>query len=244
MKLPRVKAPRYKNEDVGQWRIRRVDGGYFMRGYASPPAVSPPCYTLSKGSTTWMSTSPLERESHAVHLKHARGTVVVCGVGLGVYLYNLVQNPLVTRVVAVDSDRDILGWCQDKSRGWDGGDKISWLWGDARSIVYGDLHRMGVEDAPDYLYVDIWPSLMHVRTVEDAQDIQRGVKALNVGWWGQELWFALWCANNLRPGEDVTLDTFDEWCLDFGSSVYERSTEYVDYCRRVATNMAEGAGWT
>lgn len=222
----------------GPWRVERVAPGtahhgedfVLERGYWSGINWEPCFHKLVRNNRVWMSAGRMELESHAVHLKHARGTVVVCGVGMGLFIYNLCLKPQVTRIVAVDKDPWVIDMVRHWAESWPGSSKIVWAEADALEFNRASLVDLGVHEAPDYLYVDIWPTSFNDAAVLDTSRIQRGLLALCVGWWTQEFEFAKWCANRRVNHRDIKLDDFDRWCLDLDMAVHERSREYMDYC--------------
>ena len=244
IKFPPVRKPVFKAEKFGHWEVEKVPpmskNRVVQRGYHSRVRDEALYWMLKHNGKVWMTTSLLDMQSHAVHVKHAKGTVMVCGIGMGVFLYNIALKPEVDRIVAVDINYDIMEWCKERAKKWDGFDKIQWLVSDARTLQRPILTaHYGMVNGPDHLYVDIWPTLMDKRTMTDVTTIQRQVLARNVGWWGHELWFMLWCNQNSRSSEEINLDTWDEWCLDVDMNIYERSTEYLSYCGKVAKNQVD-----
>jgi hypothetical protein len=95
----------YRRLDASKVKPYRLARTRLLLGHGY---VEPPGYFLERDGDMWMSTSRLERESHAIHVKHATGNVVVCGVGMGMYLFNIAGLDRVERIVAVelDSSRD------------------------------------------------------------------------------------------------------------------------------------------
>ena len=247
MGLPTVRVPFEEQlpEEVGPWSLGRVppmrrrgDRLYIaQRGYWSGFDWEPCFWYLVRDGRVWMSTSRMERESHALHLKHAKGVVVVCGVGLGMFLYNVCCKPDVTRVIAVDIDEHLLSWCRERARRWVGGDKIKFLYADAKELNRTMLSReFGVQELPDYLYVDIWSDMDPDCALPDVQHIQGNVRARVVSWWTQEIAFVRWCMESGVPKGKIDLDAFDCWSLDTGLLTPERSGAYLRYCVAVARN--------
>ena len=186
-----------------------------------------------------MVSSRRELESQAVHLKYARGVVVMCGVGMGIMLYNLCMKPDVSLVVAVDSDPGVIEWVRGLSAEWLGADKIRWLVGDALNLDRTALSRhAGVQDVADYLYADIWSVLGAERAAQDVAAIQSRLLARSVGWWGQEIDFVMWAKDSGFEWDMVDLDAFDLWCLDIDMVLHERSSKYIRYCRQVVINQS------
>src|SRR5438874_505544 len=152
--LPLPQSPNYFCGRYGDWTLKEKAEASFERGYFTGFDVEPPGHYLVNDGEVWMSTSRLERESHAVHLKHARGNVVVCGVGMGLFLYNIASLPRVDRIVAVDLDANVINLVQHATDfdSWQGREKIRFVNKDALQLKPSDIGMAHV----DYLYVDIW----------------------------------------------------------------------------------------
>ncbi len=247
MDLPTVRVPSggYKPGQIGPWTLDKVPAmtriknkpHIAQRGYWSKFDMEPCFWYLKRDDKVCMSTSRMERESHALHLKYAKGVVVVCGVGLGMFLYNLCRKPDVARVIAVEIDEHILSWCSDRAERWPGRDKIEFLHADAMDLSRTTLSKgFGIQELPDHLYVDIWPDMNSEGALPDVQHIQRNVMARVVSWWTQEIAFIQWCAENDIPKNEIDLDVFDRWSLDIGLITPERSGAYLRYCMAVALN--------
>ena len=139
--LPFPQSPNYCCGRYGGWTLEEKFGASFERGYFTGFDVEPPGHYLENDGDIWMSTSRLERESHAVHLKHAKGNVVVCGVGMGMYLYNIASKPSVERIVAVDLDANVINLVQHATafESWLGREKIRFVNKDALQLDSADI---------------------------------------------------------------------------------------------------------
>ena len=184
-----------------------------------------------------MSTSRLERESHAVHLKYAKGNVVVCGVGMGMYLYNIACREKVERIVAVDLDPCVIELVQNATRfeSWPGRDKIRFVNRNALELTPADIGS----DPVDYLYVDIWPELGNPQAIPQTQAIQSIVNAATVGWWGQEIDFIDWLFSQ-RPGREVpSAQDFLDFMKQTGLPIEEHSAAFMTGCRQAGIVFAD-----
>src|SRR5262249_27863944 len=59
-------------------------------------------------SDRWMSTMPQEAEQHWRQLRHAHGNVLVGGLGLGMAVGILRENPRVTSITAIEINPDVI----------------------------------------------------------------------------------------------------------------------------------------
>ncbi|MDE1941372.1 MAG: hypothetical protein KGI66_04595 [Patescibacteria group bacterium] len=130
-----------------------------------------------------MSLTAMEIESHMPHLAAARGHTVVAGLGMGFALFNVLQNPKVTKVTLIEKDPDIISLMNVAS------DWQEWPNLDKLSIVGGDALEWRAEEHVDFLYADIWPLLGQANALSDTQRMQANIQADLIGYWGQELDF-------------------------------------------------------
>ncbi|HEX8916507.1 MAG TPA: hypothetical protein VF796_29415 [Humisphaera sp.] len=227
--LPYPQTPPYTPGQYGPWRLHTKFEETRELGYFTGLDVEPVGHYLVKDGWTWMSTSRLELESHAVHLKHARGTVVVCGVGMAMFLYNVACSPRVDRVIAVDLDRSVMDLAQHATGfdDWPGRRKVSFVHRDATTLTPED-----VGGPVDFLYVDIWPELGDPAAIPQTQAIQAAVKATTVGWWGQEVDFVQWCFEHRPAGHVPTVDDYVAFGQAVGLPIAEATEAFVRACRQ------------
>jgi hypothetical protein len=187
--LPIPDVPHYRPGAYGDWQLVELPASR-QYGYFTAPRHEESYYGLVRDGQTWMSTSRMERESHAFHVSVARGRVMVCGVGMGMILYNLCRLDRVSQVLAVDIDPNVIAFLQQATDfgAWPGRDKIRFLCCDARQLSA----EAGGPDPLDHLYVDIWPDLGTAEAVIETRQIQSVVCAKRVGYWGQEIDFGHW----------------------------------------------------
>lgn len=246
MHLERPAVPDYVAGEYGPWTLGKVHDALeqaeiFEWGYATGPQWEPNYWVLrDREGIPWMSTNRLERESHAVHVASARGTVVACGVGLGLFVYNVAQKSNVERVFAVDVSEhviEMLERCAVDCR-WPNWYKVQFIHKDAMQLTRTDLSRHGCQNEPDFLYVDVWPVLGHPDVVTDTQTVVRNVRAKSVGFWGQELELIRWAMREqeLDPNQ-LNLDHFDAWCLHLDMVMQVRSLDYLRFALVVAINQ-------
>lgn len=234
---PYPQSPAYTSGVFGGWTLVRKPAESRELGYYSGLDVEPPGHYIVHGGDIWMSTSRLERESHALHLKHARGRVVVCGVGMGMFLFNIALLPQVTEIIAVDRDPAVFDLVR-KGAGfekWVGGDKIRFLHRDMMELTAADLGPAPI----DYLYIDIWPELGDPVALQQTQAVQKVVKAKAVGWWGQELDFVEWAYRRATPELQAsrfapTFDDLRDFIAMTGLPMGDLTEAYAEACRRAA----------
>lgn len=180
-----------------------------------------------------MSTALLELESHAWHLHRATGTVVVAGLGLGMFVCAAAAKPDVDRVIVAELDRDVIELMMAASdiEAWPFRDKVTVIHADALAPSFADrVAELTGGAAPDYLYADIWPCYPDERAPGETCRMVETMRPIEAGWWGQELAFAYWCESN---EVEITVEAFDRFFAETGVPA-TASRGYLDFCRQVA----------
>lgn len=180
--VPMLKTPAYRPGRYGAWTlVNQLDSlaavGYF-RGLRFIDGFEN--FALMRDGVVWMSLSPMELESQAVHLDAAYGEVVVAGLGMGALVYNLLQKPEVRRVTVVEKDPEIIGLLHKISN------PLRWPQARKLDIRQGDALHYSHDGSVDTLLADIWPKLAATEALGDMIQMQSRLKAQRVGWWGQE----------------------------------------------------------
>lgn len=223
--------PAYRDAAAGAWRVVRYGPGP-VEGYTSGLVVEPCRYVLHQGRMAWMSTSLLEQESHAFHVHQARGVVVVAGLGMGMYAYAVSLKPEVERIVVVERAPEVIAVVREAASlaCWPGREKMTILKADA----LGPELPARVEAAtggqrPNYVYADIWPTCGAPEAPAETARMVRALRPRAAGWWGQELSFGLWCRDQGREPDEVSLRTYAERT---GVPI-PMVAGYVNFCRDV-----------
>lgn len=202
--------PGYRPAAVGDWRVARY-GPAPVEGYL-PGTVLEPCrHVLHRGRTPWMSSSLMEQESHAFHVRRAEGLVVAAGLGMALYAYAASLKREVERVVVVEREPEVIALLREASglEGWPGRGKVTILQADA---LGPELPRRVAAAAggrrPDYLYADIWPELGAEAAPGETAALVEALAPEAAGWWGQELSFGRWCREAGRTPDAAALGDF------------------------------------
>lgn len=194
IEMPEVKTPKYNATRIGDWEVidRTVDRP--MRGYFNGMSLVSKTPVLVRHNetgapTVWMSLTPMELESHAPHIEKATGTVVVGGLGLGMYVYNILQKPEVTKVVVVEKEAAIADMFTKimVDDGWRA------LADEKLHIIIDDIIEPSKDETQelcvnaDYLYVDIWATMCDEAALPDMIKIVEWVDPTECGWWCMEM---------------------------------------------------------
>lgn len=216
---PEVSVPKYKQGKQNDWRIVKTPASKKPSfGYFRPFIPQPAGWMLQRrpkvGSTglwnTWMSLTMMEQESHMPHIAAARGHVVVAGLGMGMYLFNILRKPEVVTVTVVERDPDILRILRQAT------DTESWVGYNKLTIVEADALSFVPPVSPDFLYADIWPFMGDSNALPDTVKMQQNMKAKHVGFWTQEYDFADWLMKENLRFEGATAEHWNGFVSDSG----------------------------
>ena len=116
-------------------------GEVYFTGDVSIPAI----YEKSK---VWMSLTPMEIMSLRPGVSHARGTVLIGGLGMGWFAEQCLKRKQVKHVTVVDLDPGILEYF---------GAPLKAKYGERLTLVQGDIYDQDAFAFDSYLS-DIWPS--------------------------------------------------------------------------------------
>jgi len=230
--------PTYQRRSIGKWKCEPTPDGHRIMGYWRPHNYVPPGWMflqkLKNNWIVWMSTTPMELESHMPHIAAAKGTVVVAGLGMGFYLYNILRKPEVTRVIVLEKDKSVGRLFAHSIRipDWHGFDKAD--------IVFGDALDYKPDFPVDFLYADIWPHLGDYRALDLTQKLQANIKAKEVGFWGQEFDFITHLMDKRLPGpvdSHATLANYNGFCEDVGLPLVERQSKRYPKLAYVAVTL-------
>jgi len=232
---PAMPAPAYRPVVAANWRLDRAfivaAPGYFT----GPRPLDWMNALLVRDGRTWMSLVPGEMESQMPHLAAARGTVVVCGLGMGVMAYAVSARTAVERLVVVEKDPEVVAMFHEFAgfEAWPQRAKIEIVEADAREVRV---------DGVDFLYADIWPCYRMDCMVPDMQAIQGNIKAPRCGYWGQELDMVDRARAKGVAFEDFGAAHVCDFIAETGLPLIGlEEPRYPELCRRAAANPAIGA---
>jgi hypothetical protein len=225
---PEVKVPTYKEGKFGRWTMGKTHG--MMPGYFTMSLKTNDTWALKhrerfKGEMTdvvWMSITPMEQESHMLHIAAAHGHTVVMGLGMGMYLYNIIQKEEVRQVTVIEKDSQVIELLPKVSDfdNWPGIEKVR--------VVNADARKWKTNEHVDFLYVDTWKHMHDERALTDTQLIYKNVKPDLVGYWIQEGDYDdfLRTVLNGHPDEIANADTYDKWCEHIGLPMIGKGSDF------------------
>lgn len=175
----------------------RLDGYFKDRFLRSKDLPIIP--TLYIDNRLFMSVTPMEVESHQLHLKNASGNVLVGGLGMGYYLTQLKNKEDITSITVVEKDLNVINLYKKLMEH----NPIAFA-SDKIKFVHSDIFDYTGELIYDYAYFDIWPSLDENEALEDTNKLisTELIQATKVGFWGMERWFNKQLVNLYNDGLD------------------------------------------
>jgi len=182
--------PDYPDGEWGQWRIGHtgtgIDHGYYTRQWviSGMPVLMRRNPQNPDAWETWMSLSAHEMESQEPGCMFAMGHTVIMGLGMGWIALNAALNPSVTKVTVVELDQDVISLFNSTGVLQQVPQEIQ----TKISIVHGDALDWRPQEPVDFLFADIWRTLVEPDTLAGVSLMQSHVQAWSVYFWGQELW--------------------------------------------------------
>jgi len=216
-------VPEYKRASIGKWKCEPTPEGKRIVGYFRPHNWVPPGWMFTQKVENnwlrWMSLTPMELESHMPHIAAAHGTVVVAGLGMGMYLYNIIRRHQVSRVIVLEKDKAVMNLWKHAiiPEQWTGFRKVE--------MIIGDALDYKPTEPVDFLYADIWPYLGDEHALEMTQKLQANIQAKEVGFWGQEFDYITHLMGKKLPGpvdSHANTATYLDFCQEIGLPLVER----------------------
>lgn len=220
---PDVQVPEYAFGRHGRWTIGETRGA--MPGYFTPEVRAANAIALKRKENgrdiTWMSIVPMEKESHMPHIAAARGHVAVMGLGMGMYLYNIIQKPEVRCVTVVERDESVLKLFHavTKFDNWPGAEKVRFIKADARQWKPDYGSPFG---PVDFLYADFWKRMGDRNQLKWTRECLVNVQPVEFGYWTQEFDFLYWRIQNKIPAMDSGKSSYNDFAAYVKNGVKTR----------------------
>lgn len=196
---PDMPSPPYVAVEGSAWQLRHAMFAVLPGYFTGPQPATWPVHLLVRDGITWMSLTPGEVESQSPHLAAARGTVVVCGLGMGMMAYAVSARSAVERLVVVERDPEVIAMFHQFA-GFD-----SWPQRAKVEIVQADACEFRM-DGVDFLYADIWPFYRMDAMIRDIKRMHANIPAPACGYWGQELDMVDWALAQGVAREDFSAE--------------------------------------
>lgn len=229
---PAMLAPPYQPVRGETWRLEQAmiiaAPGYF----SGPRQLTWMNHLLVRDGVTWMSLVPGEVESQIPHLAAAHGTVVVCGLGMGVMAYAVSARTNVDRLVVVERDPEVIAMFRQFAafEDWPQRSKVELVQADAR-----EFHL----DGADFLYADIWPYYRMDAMLADMTCMHANIPVPACGYWGQELDMVDWARDQGVALDDFSAQHVRAFIDAHGLPLIGlENPDYPALCRKAAVNPA------
>jgi hypothetical protein len=207
--------PDYPDGEWGQWRIAHtgtgIDHGYYTRQWlisGMPILMRRHPQNPSKWET-WMSLSAHEMESQEAGCIYAKGRTVIMGLGMGWIALNAAMNPSVNTVTVVELDQEVIRLFNETGVLQQVPPEI----GAKINIVHANALDWLPQEPVDFLFADIWRTLVEPNTLTEAVRMQEHVQAQSIYFWGQELWLYASFRRRFGPQAHITREGI-ELCVE------------------------------
>ena len=104
-----------------------------------------------KGSGVWMSDTPMERNSNRNFIQKANGDVLIFGLGLGLIVFPLLDNPEVKSIRVIEKEKEVIDLISPYIKAKDTLNKVT--------IVEADCFEYKTKEKFDVIYGDIWRTI-------------------------------------------------------------------------------------
>lgn len=125
-----------------------------------------------------MSDTTAEKMANSKFVSHARGRVLIAGLGLGMILYPTLVKPNVTNITVVEINKDVIDLIQPHVRTFPGANK-------KLEIINNDIYDYEPPNVKfDTIYFDIWPE-------SPSEEEQEELEATAANW-APNAWIGFW----------------------------------------------------
>ena len=146
-----------EEKQVGNWKIEKFSISkeqadfYNLISKDHRYDVVPGNYKrLLCGNEVIMSNTNLERNTHKEAIEKAKGVVLVAGLGLGMYIYNILKKPEVETILVVEKSKEVISMVSDYFR-YEG--KVIIVNKDIFDFDFHKKHKF------DFAFFDIWSNI-------------------------------------------------------------------------------------
>lgn len=175
-----------------------------------------PFFAVTQGDEIWMSIIPHEINTMKKPIENATGNVLVLGLGLGYYVYNIASKRNVTSITVIENDKKIINlFNKYLLPKFPNQEKITILYGDAITYFAQSPKKF------DYVFSDIW------HNVHDGEMLYLKLKAKESHHEGTN--FDYWIETSiLAMLRRQTLTIFEEYLDGFTEEDYKHSSNEND----------------
>lgn len=149
-----LKKHRITKEDVRLAEMRAV-----FNPRNTPPTIGTLMVLSRKSDKSWkdrecmMSDAEFEKQTNRRILYHARGKILIAGLGIGMILIPLLKNKSVEKITVVEKEKDVIDLVFPKIKKHDSSNKLE--------LIQSDIFQLDLpkEQKFDVIYFDIWDNV-------------------------------------------------------------------------------------
>ncbi len=224
----------HKNKKVGKNELikRTIPKGYELQYYKDDIGMCRCIFdtpyktvTLSEDSNVWMSDTPFEYETNHKAIKLAKGDVLECGLGIGLFTYYASKKNQVKSITIVEESQNIIDLVYPALEN----KKTKIINAKAKPFIKSTKQRF------DMVHVDIWESVLPYREIEPMLKLAKRVLKPNgiVVCWLDDLWKKI--MKNIKLGARTSSGIgYFEPCISCGKIL---RNDYSGFCMDCADDL-------
>lgn len=180
------------NVKIEHFEVSKADSDFTrLRAFQHPGEYVPPgkYVRLRVGGGVMMSDTPMEQDSNSDVMYRANGKVLIAGLGIGMILVPILENPDVTEVTVVEKSSEVLTLVGGRGK-FPNIEKLK--------LVHADIFEwtLPVGARWDTIYFDIWQDICE-DNLEEVTRLKRKF-ALRLNRDNPQAWMGAWQEENLR----------------------------------------------
>jgi hypothetical protein len=126
---------------------------------------------LTKNNEIVMNTTEFELLTNKEFLEKSNGDILIIGLGLGMVVYPLLNDPNVTSIKIIENDPTLIQYIGNKISNYDNLNKVTIISGDA----YTYHNVMDINEKYDTIFLDFWTQL-NKENVEEVTTIKENYR--------------------------------------------------------------------
>lgn len=146
-----IKYREFTHDEVMWEKVRNMRDYWMVMGLKADYRYT----VLRKDGAVWMSDTPMERNTNKLFMDKAHGDVLVYGLGIGLILFPLLEDPEISSITVVEIDQRMIDFVSPLIKKHDTFNKLTVIHGDAFE------HHKNIPKGKKYhtVYFDIWVNI-------------------------------------------------------------------------------------